>query len=364
MAARTLWVGLDVGADVMAVCGTDNRGTVQFEHSIPTDAAAFHQLVKAEKRRIRLIGLESCAAAIPLTRSLRKLGYKVAVFHSRKASKFLAIRRNKTDKNDARGIAEIARVGRESVSEVRVKGLECQRLRSMLVTRQKLVALRTTVENSMRSLFRLNGGRLKRSSTAGALKTNVTNELERLRKLTKIDLTEDIGPLLGLSQMIRTHVESLDKRLLTMAEDNPVCRNFLEITGVGPICALSFYSAVEDPVRFKRSADIGPYLGMVPVVRQSGQTTNRRPISKMGDAMTRSYLVSAALNHLRFGTSAISVWGRKLRERTSYRQARIAVARKLAVTMISMWKSGERYDPHHGSAHMNPSERDEPLLNP
>jgi len=349
MAARTLWVGLDVGADTMAVCATDNRGTVEFEHLIPTNAAVFHQLMKAEKRRIKLIGLESGAAAIPLTRSLRKMGYRVAVFDSRKTSKFLAIRKNKTDKNDARGIAEIARVGRVSVSEVRVKAPECQQLRSMRVTRKKLVTLRTTVENSMRSLFRLNGGRLKKSTTAAALKANVTNELKILRKLAKIDLTEDIGPLLGLSEMIRTHVEVLDKRLAQLAEDHPVCRNFLEITGVGPICALSFYSAVEDPGRFKRSADIGPFLGMTPVVRQSGQSTSRRPISKMGDAMTRSYLVSAALNHLRFGTSAISVWGRGLRERTSYRQARVAVARKLAVMMIAMWKSGERYDPQRGS---------------
>jgi transposase len=213
--------------------------------------------------------------------------------------------------------------------------------------------MRTTVEGSMRSLFRLNGGQLKSSSSAAALKKNVAEELARLRKVAKIDLTEDIGPLLGLSEAIRNSVEDLDKSLSRMAEDHPVCRNFLEITGVGPICALSFYSAVEDATRFKRNADIGPYLGMVPVVRQSGQSASRRRISKMGDAMTRSYLTNAALHHLRFGTSAISAWGRRLMERTSKRQARVAVARKLAVMMIAMWKSGERYDPHHIRAGTN-----------
>jgi transposase len=162
MAAKTLWVGLDVGADNMALCGTDDRGAVVFEHLIPTCAAAFNDLLRPEKRRIKLIGMESSSSAIPLTRSLRKLGYRVAVFDSRQASKFLAIRQNKTDKNDARGIAEIARLGRDSVSEVRVKSAECQRLRSTLMTRQRLVVLRTATEGSMRSLFRLNGGPQRR----------------------------------------------------------------------------------------------------------------------------------------------------------------------------------------------------------
>jgi transposase len=104
----------------------------------------------------------------------------------------------------------------------------------------------------------------------------------------------------------------------------------------------------DDPTRFKRNADIGPYFGMVPVIRQSGQTTSRRRISKMGDSMTTSYLTNAAVHHLRFGTSAVSAWGASLMERTTKRQAQVAVARKLAVTMIAMWKSGERYNPYHG----------------
>lgn len=348
MASRRLWVGLDVGADSMAVCGTDDQGAVVFEQSIPAAAAAFNELLQSEKRRIKLIALESGCLAIPLTRSLRKLGYRVAVFDSRQASKFLAIRQNKTDKNDARGLAELARLGRDTVSEVRVKSPECQRLRSMLVSRQRLVKLRTATEGSIRSLFRLNGGQLKRSSSAATLKRNVADELKRLRRLRRIDLSEDIDPLLALSEALRAYVERMDEKLLHMAEQHPVCRNFLEITGVGPLCALSFYSAVDDPTRFTRNADIGPYLGMVPVVRQSGQSTAKRRISRMGDAMTRSFLTNAALLHLRFGRSLISAWGTSLVERTAKRQAQVAVARKLAVTMIAMWKSAERFNPSHG----------------
>jgi transposase len=345
MAARTLWVGLDVGFDKMAVCATDALGAIVFEHLIPATAAAFDNLLRSEKRRIKLIGLESGSPAILLTRRLRKLGYRVAVFDTRQASKFLRIRRNKTDKNDARGLAEKARLGRGSVSEVRLKSPECQRLRSLLVTRQKLVTLRKTTEGSMRSLLRLNGGQLKSSSSAASLKRNVANELKRLRSVMRVDLTEEINPLLALSEAIRTYVEAIDVKLSGMANRHPVCRNFLDIAGVGPICALSFYCAVEDPTRFRRSADVGPYLGMVPVVHQSGQTTITRRISKMGDAMTRSYLTTAGMLHLRFGRSALSAWGRSLMERSTRRQAHVATARKLAVMMIAMWKSGARYDP-------------------
>lgn len=349
MSRISLWVGLDVGADEMAVCGTDDQGLVLFEHVVPTQATALHALLKSEKRRIKLIGLESGSFGIVLARSLRKLGYPIAVFEARQASKFLAIRQNKTDKSDARGLADIARLGRDSVSVVHVKSPECQRLRSTLVTRQKLVQLRTTIEGSIRSLFRLNGGKLKSASSVATLKRNVSNEIRRLRKSDKIDLTDDIEPLLTLSVATRAYVESLDKRLSKQAEDDPVCRRFLEIPGVGPITALCFYSAVEDPARFRRNADIGAFLGLVPMLRQSGQNVARLRISKMGDTMTRTYLTTAAQHHLWHANSSLTAWGAALSERLRKRGVQVAIARKLAITMLAMWKSGERYDPYRGT---------------
>jgi transposase len=348
MSRKPLWVGLDIGADEMIACGTDDHGSVLFEHLVPTTASALDALLKKEKRRIKLIGLEAGSFGIVLTRALRKLGYRVAVFDARQCSKFLAIRRNKTDKNDARGLADIARLGRASVSEVRVKSPECQQLKSMLVRRQKLLQMRVTAEGSIRSLFRLNGGRLKSSYSAAALKKNVTQELARLKKAEKLDLTEDVAPLLALSEAIRTYLETLDRKLEVMAADHPICRRFLEIPGVGPICALSFYAVIEDPNRFRRNAYIGAYLGMVPGVRQSGQNMTKLRISKMGDTMTRSYLTTAAQHHLVHGKSALTAWGALLGERLRKGGVKVAVGRKLAVTMLSMWKSGECYDPNRG----------------
>jgi transposase len=352
-----LWVGLDVGADELAVCAIDEDGTPVFAHSLPNDASQLDALLRSEKRRITLIGLESNSTAIVLTRSLRALGYRVAVFETRQASKFLAIRRNKTDKNDARGLAELVRLGRESVAEVHVKSAECQRLRSTLVMRQKLVAVRVTVEGAMRSLFRLNGGRLRRSSSATAFRRNVAEELNDLREQRAIDLADDVAPLLALGEALRTYVEAIDRRLSRTAKENPVCRKFLAIPGVGPVCALAFYSAVEDPSRFKRNADVGPYLGLVPVVRQSGLLSRKCGISKMGNRMTRSYLVTAAQLHLRYGKSTLGEWGARLAERSGKGRAQVAVARKLAVIMIAMWKTNVPFEPYRDPQYSSPGVR-------
>jgi transposase len=343
-----VWVGLDVGADETTVCVIEGQSQTLIEQAIPTSAKQLHQLIKPFKRRIALIALESGSYSIHLTRKLRDLGYPVAMFDCRQVSKFLAIRQNKTDRNDARGIAEIARVRGETMSEVRVKSAECQRLRSTLSTRQQLLRIRMAAESSIRSLFRLNGGKLKSSWSAAVLRRNVRSELARLRKAEKIDLAEEVLPLLALCEAMRSYLESLDEKLESIAKEHPICRRFMEIPGVGPICALSFYSAIEEPTRFKRNSDVGPYLGLVPKVRQSGQSMTRLRISKMGSSMTRGHLGTAALQHLRYAKSDLQVWGESLAERVGKQRARTAVSRKLAVTMLAMWKSGESYQSSRG----------------
>lgn len=344
MPRPTLWIGMDVGADEVALCATDDRGAVVYQSACVTKAKAIHEILKRDKRRIRLIGVESGSFGIPLTRSLRQLGYPVAVFEARQASKFLAIRRNKTDRGDAKGLADLTRMGRGSVSEVRVRSPECQRVRSTLIMRQKLVQLRVAMEGALRSLIRLNGGKLKRSSTLGAFKQNVQAEVKRLRRMEKIDLREEAEPLIALSCATRGYVDLLDQRLLREAEDNPVCNRFMEIPGVGVLTALSFYSSIEDPHRFRRNEDVGAFLGLVPTVHQSGHTASRRRISKAGDKLTRSLLSIAAQHHVQWADTAISAWGKKLSERLKPRGVHTAVARKLAVTMLAIWKAGVPYE--------------------
>jgi transposase len=177
-----------------------------------------------------------------------------------------------------------------------------------------------------------------------------------MRSMNLRDLSDDVEPLLALSAATRTYIEKFDNELKAIAHDIDICRRFLEIPGVGPLCALSLYSTVEDPTRFRRTAGVGAYLGLTPTIRQSGQLITKQSISKMGDAMTRSYLAQAALSHLRYGNSSLTVWGGQLRLRRGKGRAQIAVARKLAVMMVAMWKSNERYDPQRGLiASMSPA---------
>jgi transposase len=344
MPRPTLWIGIDVGADEVSLCATDDGGAIVYQCACVTKAKAIHEILKRDKRRVKLIGVESGSFGIPLTRSLRRLGYPVAVFEARQASKFLAIRRNKTDRGDAKGLADLTRIGRGSVSEVRVKSPECQRLRSTLIMRQKLVQLRVTMESTLRSLIRLYGGRLKRSSTLVGFKQNIEAEIKRLRIVEKTDVREDAQPLIALSCATRGYVDLLEKRLLREAEQYPVCKRFMEIPGVGLLTALSFYSSIEDPHRFRRNQDVGAFLGLVPTVRQSGQTASRRRISKAGDKVTRSLLTIAAQHHMQFADTAISTWGKKLSERLKPRGVYTAVARKLAVTMLAIWKAEVPYE--------------------
>lgn len=345
MTRQHFWVGLDVGVETMACCAIDDEGTIRLEDRLPTSAVALKGFLAPIRRRIRLIALEAGSTSIHLARSLLRLGFPVSVFETRQVSKYLKIRLNKTDRNDARGLAEIARTGRRVVSQVYLKDAEIQHLRSILVMRQILLRMRMGGEGAIRSMIRLNGGRLRSSRTAVVLRRNVDHEICRLRKCEKVDLRQEIEPILKICESIRLYLEDSERTLNLVANQNSVCRRFMEIPGVGPICALSFYTAIGDPSRFRRNADVGPYFGLTPVVRQSGQTVARLRISKTGSRMTRSHLVTAANLHLRWADSAIRDWGLSLREKAGRGRARVAVARKLAVAMLALWKTGRAYDP-------------------
>jgi transposase len=355
--SKKLWVGLDVGADTMSVCVVNDLGVPTCEEVLPTSVSSIDALLRPMRRsNIIAIGLEAGATSIHLARGLTRMRYPVAVFECRQVSAYLAMRGNKTDKNDARCIAEVTRTGRGVVSEVTIKSTECQRIRSMLTLREQFIRMRVAGEAGIGSLFRLHGGKLKRSFTASALRREVQSEVARLKKHEKIDLREDVEPMLALCERMRAQVELMDRKILKMAKDIDPCRRFMEIPGVGPLTALSFYSAIGEPYRFERNADVGAYLGLVPRVRQSGVSIARLRISKMGSTMTRRHLSVAASVHLRANSpdTHLKTWGTELRERRGRGRARAAVARKLAVIMLATWKRGEDYDPHFAPPHRSP----------
>lgn len=343
-----LYVGIDAGADSLEACLIDPSGRVLAEREMASDVKEVASFIQMHSGGVpTIIGIEAGSFTIGLVRKLRGSCFLVHAFETRQTSKFLAIRKNKTDTNDARSIADIVRLGRGTVAEVFIKSAECQHLRSRLVIRQKLVRQRVASEGTIRSVFRLNNGRLKRPFSAGGLRQIVLAELQRIRVQEGIDLAADVLPVLQLCEGLRRSVATIDRALERQARENPVCKAFMQIPGVGVLTAQSFYSAIEDPARFTKVADIGAYFGLTPRIRQSGVSRQKVGISKMGNTLTRTHLVTAAtvMMRLKKQDTALQVWAMKLAQRIGKRRARAALARKLAVVMLSMWKSGQPFTP-------------------
>jgi len=334
------WVGLDVGSRETALCVTDESGSVVEERTVVTDVTAVHSALANYKHAIALVGAEA-GADVHLIRKLREIGYPAVAFECHKVSKILAVRRNKTDANDARGLADVARLARNVVPQVHIRGMDCQRLRSLLNLREQLVRQRVAAEASLRSTVRFYGGTIKSIRSAQALRQHVAVEIARLATEEKIDLTDDLQPLVSLCESIRAYVSRIDRQLQEQANNNPICRRFMEIPGVGVICALSFFSAIEDPSRFARIANVGSYFGLVPKVRQSGQYSRSMRINKAGDERTRARLIMSARVILGKCRQDLRLkdWGLEVSARAGNKKAWVAVARKLAIVMLSIWKS-------------------------
>jgi transposase len=345
MDALQVWAGLDLGLERSSVCIVDGDGAVLKEQECRSDVAGVEEALAVYPRA--MIGLVAVEAGTNthLVRALRSRGYPIGIFEARKASKFLALRRSKTDASDAHGLADLARLGRETVSQVHLKSLEFQQMRSELVLRHKLVQMRVAVESSLRSRLLTYGYRMPPPRSASGLRKSFESAIGSLVK-DGVDVREHLEPLLCVAESLRVYLKTLDHRLENHARAVPVCARFLEIPGVGHISALSFYSAVEDPHRFAHSCDVGAYLGLVPRRYQSGNLSRTLGITKTGNKLTRQHLITAAgVLRTRRVECALRDWGLALKDRIGAGRSRVAVARKLAIVMLSMWKTGSRFQP-------------------
>jgi transposase len=281
---------------------------------------------------------------VSLARGLRSLGYSIQIYEARQLSKFLKARRNKTDAGDASGIAEASRIGASMISKVYLKTLEGQSLQSRLAIRRHLIRERVAAVNLLCRQIELYGGRVRRSPRAAHLRENVEVEMRKVFGKNATPLTADLDRLLAHCEGMIAYQDVLDRQLEDVASESEVCRRFMEIPGVGPICALTFYAAIGEPHRFRRSADVGAYLGLTPKLHESGLTSRIGRISKMGNRAARSLLTHASIRLMSsLSDCELRSWASQIEQRRGRPRARIALARKLAVMMLAMWKSGESY---------------------
>lgn len=360
--ANRIWAGLDVGVETTSVCVIDDAGQVLHEAVCPTRLENVHREIRRfRRRRFARVALEA-GTGVSLARGLRTLGYNVDIYESRQLSKFLRVRRNKTDAGDASGIAEAGRIGASAISRVHLKSIECQALQSRLAIRRHLIRERIAAVHLLCRQIELYGGRIAPATRALGLRKRVEPAIRKLFGSDCSGIAAELRHLLDHCEAMVEHQQAGDRALAQLACDIEICRRFMAIPGIGPICALSFYAAVGEAERFSRSDSIGAYFGLAPTLHQSGLTSRAGRISRMGSAAMRSLLVQASITFMRSSgaDSDLGAWASAIAARRGRGRARVALARKLAILMLSMWKTGQAY--RHSSSRALPAATPDPGL--
>lgn len=349
MVDQRVWAGLDAGVQTTSMCVVDDRGRVLLEETCATDSDVVGNILAQFAPGLLARVCIEAGATPEFIRQLRSQGLPIFICETKRSAKFLAIRRQKTDRNDAAGLADLGRLAGEPLREVFLKSVECQHIRVKLVTRQKLLRTRQACDALIQSTIRMYGGDLKLKWHHGSIEADANKQLAAL-VAGGLDIEQELRPLIATAEYLREQLRAIDDRLQKQAECDPVCRKFLGVPGVGPLTALSFYSLIEDPNRFENTRDIGAFLGLTPSLYASGTRSRSARISRIGNKLTRSYLVTAATVLLSISKTdcALKRWGESLALRVGRGKARVAVARKLSVLMLHLWKNDTDFDPSYG----------------
>ena len=334
------YVGLDVSMEETAVCIVDEDGRILAERKVATLPEAIVAFISDHAGTVDRVGLETGPLAVWLWNELKALGVPAICIDARHAKAGLSMMINKTDRNDAVGLAQIMRTG--WFRQVHVTSGPSHLTRALLTSRGLLVGMRGDIDNQIRGLLKTFGilfgkkvgGFMKRAQDllSGELKTSP--ELSRL-----------VATLLKARAEIQRRILDFDRDLMRQAKASDVCRRFMGVPGVGPVTALSVWAAIDDPGRFASSSSVGAYLGLTPRRYASGEVDRSGRISKCGDREVRTHLYEAAnvlLTRIK-KPSALQDWGLRIARRSGFKKAKVAVARKLAVVLHRMWRDGSDF---------------------
>jgi transposase len=305
-------------------------GKIIREGKVETDPDAIGTYLSANGIRDGRIGLEAGPLCQWLYAGLARAGFPIFCIETRHAQAVL----NKTDRNDARGIAQMMRVG--LFKPVHVKTLASLEVRLLLGGRRVLQTTMIDIENSIRGLLRNFGLKVGLVTRAGYE--------ARIRDLVEgnANLEAVVEPMLAVRRTIREQYVTLHKRMMLLAREDRVCRLLMSAPGVGPLVALSYRASIDEPARFQNSRAVGAHVGLAPRTHQSGELDKRGRISKTGDVTVRTALFEAAgvLMRSTSKSSPLKSRGLQIAKRRGMARAITAVARKLAVVLHRMWIDG------------------------
>lgn len=330
------YCGLDVSLKQTALCVVDGGGRVVREAKLTTDPEVISRFLRENDLCCERIGVEAGGTSSWLCQELRRLGQPAICIDAKHAAAALqAGFRNKNDRNDARGIAELMRVN--TFREVWIKSRESQHRSMLLTARGTLHGQRVALENTIRGLLRLEG--IHFPTRGSRFAEDILERIEGSDALLPI-----IRSLLEARATITRQILVLDRQIIAAAQQDPVCRLLMTIPGVGAHTAVSFKACVDDPARFRRSRTVGAHFGLTPRQYSSGEVNVSGRISKMGDrGMRRLLYVAANAMMTRGRWSALKAWAMRLAKARGARRAKVALARRLAATMHAMWRSGEPF---------------------
>jgi len=278
------------------------------------------------------IGIEIGGLARWLYSELRAAGLHAVCIDPRRLRGVTKTMPIKTDRNDARAIAQVMRVGWYTVVS--------QELRMLLNNRKTLLIKQIDIENEIRGVLRVFGLKLSGRIPQATFEQQ-TNELTDGHPR----LAAMLRPMLVARAALREQYGVLHKMVLEIVRREPTCQRLMTIPGVGALTAITFLTTIDDPDRFQRSRDVGAHLGLTPRKYASGETDRNGAISRCGDVMLRTILYQAALALLTRTKrwSALKAWGVRVAKRRGLRRAVVAVARKLAIVMHRIWADGSEF---------------------
>ena len=337
----TVTVGLDVADQYSSYCALDPVGEVLEEGRIKTSEAAFRKHFASEPGRIVL---EAGTHSPWIERLFTELGWEAIVANPRKVQ-LIAQGTRKNDRSDAETLARLGRIDPRLLAPVRHRSAQAQADLATIRARNALVASRTLLINHVRGAVKSTGGRLPRCDAHGFHR--------KAPAFVPRGLTPGLLPLLKSIRELTEQITSMDRLVLDLISTRyPEARVLQQVAGVGPLIALTFILTIGDPLRFRKSRELGPFLGLVPRQRESGETSPELRISKTGDAFLRQMLVNGAQYILGYRGPDCSLrrWGlrRAAGGKNAKKRAVVGVARRLAILLHHLWVTGEVYDPLRG----------------
>jgi transposase len=328
----TYLAGLDVSLRSTHICVLDDSGKMLAEGKTDSEVADIIAFLDELDIEITEVALEAGTLTQYLTYGLQFAGYEVVCMEARQVKAALSAMRNKTDKNDARGIAQLLRSG--WYSRVHIKSIESHQIRALLSSRKAVLAKCIDLEQEIRGLFKVFGIKLPARLGHGSFDPKV-------RPLIEADqaLAQSLLPMLDARLVLYRTFLKLEYRVRNLARQDPICQRLMTAPGVGPITALTYKAGVDDPTRFRRSRTVAAHFGLTPRRFQSGEIDFDGHISRAGDANVRSTLYVAANSMMTRSSqwSPLKAWGMKLAKTRGHKRAVIAVARKLAVILHRIW---------------------------